>query len=131
VVPTIFARELDEGEKMETKLYVGNLPYQTTENELKDLFGEAGVVSDVIVIKDRNTGRSKGFAFVTMSSQAEVEAAIQMFNDQDFGGRPLKVSIARPKEDRGDRGRGGRGGGGRRGGFDRRDRRDDRRDNRY
>lgn len=116
---------------METKLYVGNLSYNTTENELKDLFGEAGEVTDVILIKDRSTGRSKGFGFVTMSSQAEVEAAIQMFNDQDFGGRPLKVSIARPKEDRGDRGRGGRGGGGRRGGFDRRDRRDDRRDNRY
>jgi len=121
---------------METKLYVGNLPYNTTENELKDLFGEAGVVSDVIVIKDRATGRSKGFAFVTMASQAEMETAIQRFNDYDFGGRPLKVSIARPKEDRGDR-RGGSGGGGggfrgpRRGGSERRDRRDDRRDDRY
>ncbi len=116
---------------METKLYVGNLPYKTTENELKDLFGEAGIVSDVIVIKDRNTGRSKGFAFVTMSSQAEMEAAIQMFNDHDFGGRPLKVSIARPKEDRGDRRGGGGGRGPRRGGPERRNRRDDRRDNRY
>jgi RNA recognition motif-containing protein len=114
---------------METKLYVGNLPYNTSENELKDLFGEAGVVSDVIVIKDRATGRSKGFAFVTMGSQAEMEAAIQMFNDQEFSGRPLKVSVARPKEDRGDRRGGGGGGYGNRG--PRRDRRDNRRDDRY
>lgn len=117
---------------METKLYVGNLSYNTTENELKDLFGQAGVVSEVILIKDRNTGRSKGFAFVTMSSQAEVESAIQMLNDQEFEGRPLKVSIARPKEERGDRRGGGGGGRGpRRGGSDRRDRRDDRRNDRY
>ena len=119
---------------METKLYVGNLPYNTTENELKDLFGEAGVVTDVIVIKDRNTGRSKGFAFVTMSSQAEVEAAIQMFNDQEYSGRPVKVSIARPKEDRGDRRGPGGGAGGRgprRGRPERRDRRDDRREDRF
>ena len=94
---------------METKLYVGNLSYSTTENELKDLFEQAGAVSEVILIKDRNTGRSKGFAFITMSSQVEVETAIQMFNDQDLGGRPLKVSIARPKEDRRDRRGGGRG----------------------
>ena len=114
---------------METKLYVGNLPYNTSENELKDLFGEAGVVSDVIVIKDRATGRSKGFAFITMGSQAEMEAAIQMFNDQEFAGRPLKVSVARPKEDRGDRRGGGGGGYGNRG--PRRDRRDNRRDDRY
>jgi RNA recognition motif-containing protein len=111
---------------METKLYVGNLSYSTTENELKDLFEQAGVVSEVILIKDRDTGRSKGFAFITMSSQVEVETAIQMFNDQDIGGRPLKVSIARPKENRRGGGRGNRGGG-----FDQRDRRDGRRDNRY
>lgn len=117
---------------METKLYVGNLPYSATETELKDLFSQAGEVSEVVLIKDRNSGRSKGFAFVTMSSQSEVETAIQMFNDHDLGGRSLKVSIARPKEEgRGRRGGGGgrdRSGGGRRdsrGGGGRRERRDD------
>jgi len=114
---------------METKLYVGNLAYSTTENELKDLFAQAGNVSEVVLIKDRSTGRSKGFAFVTMSSQAEVEAAIQMFNDHDLDGRPLKVSIARPKEERSDS-RGGGGRDSRRGSYDRPNRRDDRRDKR-
>lgn len=114
---------------METKLYVGNLAYSTTENELKELFAQAGDVSEVVLIKDRSTGRSKGFAFVTLSTQAEVEAAIQMFNDQDLDGRPLKVSIARPKEERPARSGGG-GRDNRRGSFDRRDRRDDRRDKR-
>jgi len=113
---------------METKLYVGNLTYNVTENELKELFGKAGTVTEVIMIKDRDTGRSKGFAFVTMTNQTEVEAAIQMFNDQDFGGRPLKVSIARPREDHSNR----RGGGGRgRGGQSQRGRRDNRRDDRW
>ena len=111
---------------METKLYVGNLPFSTRENDLKELFSQAGEVTDVVVIKDRNSGRSKGFGFVTMSSQAEVETAIQMFNEQDLGGRAIKVSIARPREERRDR----RGGGGRdrRGGQGRRDRREQRRD---
>jgi RNA recognition motif-containing protein len=119
---------------METKLYIGNLPYSATEKELRDLFSQAGEVSEVVLIKDRNSGRSKGFAFVTMSNQSEVEKAIQMFNEQDLGGRALKVSIARPKEEGRDR-RGGGGGGGRdrsgggrrdnRGGGGRRERRDD------
>ncbi len=100
---------------METKLYVGNLPYSATENTLKELFSQAGEVTEVVIIKDRNSGRSKGFAFVTMSKQEEVETAIQMFNDQDMEGRPLKVSIARPREERRDR-RGGGGGRDRRGG---------------
>jgi RNA recognition motif-containing protein len=120
------------GEEMETKLYVGNLAYNANENELKELFGKAGVVSEVIMIKDRDTGRSKGFAFVTMGSQTEVETAIQMFNDQDFGGRPLKVSIARPREERSNRGGSGGGGRGRGGqGQGQSNRRDNRRDDRW
>ncbi|MBN2387913.1 MAG: RNA-binding protein [Anaerolineales bacterium] len=106
---------------MQTKLYVGNLSYETTEDELRDLFSQAGTVSSVALIKDRDSGRSKGFAFVEMSNQSEAEKAIQLFNDQTFGNRPLKVNIARPKEERsfGDRyddrrggnNRGGPGGG--------------------
>jgi RNA recognition motif-containing protein len=101
---------------MERKLYVGNLPYSVTEDKLKEVFSQAGEVADVVVIKDRYSGRSKGFGFVTMSNQAEMEAAMQMFNEHNLEGRSLKVSIARPREDR----RGGRGGRGQ-GGFGRRD----------
>jgi cold-inducible RNA-binding protein len=109
---------------METKLYVGNLSYQTTEDDLRTLFAQAGTVTSVALIKDRATGRSKGFAFVEMSSQSEVENAIRMFNSYDLDDRQLTVNIARPREERsqggyggGGRqrgGRGGRGGGGRR-----------------
>ena len=103
---------------MESKLYVGNLPYSTTEDELRNLFGQAGTVSSVAVIKDRDTGQSKGFAFVEMSSQVEAEKAISMFNGHSMGQRELKVSLARPRDDRGGGGGGGgyggRGGGGRR-----------------
>jgi RNA recognition motif-containing protein len=116
------------GEKMETKLYVGNLPYTTTEDELREMFAQAGSVSEVVLIKDRNTGRSKGFAFITMNTQVEIETAIQMFNDKDFEGRALKVNIARPREERRDHRGGGRGS--RRGGSSRRDKRDYRRDKR-
>jgi cold-inducible RNA-binding protein len=100
---------------MESKLYVGNLPYSTTEDELRNLFGQAGTVSSVAVIKDRDTGQSKGFAFVEMSSQVEAEKAISMFNGHSMGQRELKVSLARPREERGGGGGGGyggRGGGG-------------------
>lgn len=112
---------------MDTKLYVGNLAYQTTEEDLKNLFAQAGSVVSVNVIKDRDTGRSRGFGFVEMSSQAEAEKAVSMFNETMLNNRTLRVNIARPMEDRGgsrDR-RGGGGGGGfgeRRtggGGFDR------------
>ncbi len=95
---------------MESKLYVGNLPYSTTEDELRNLFGQAGTVSSVAVIKDRDTGQSKGFAFVEMSNQAEAEKAISMFNGHSMGQRELRVSMARAREERG----GGYGGGGRR-----------------
>lgn len=106
---------------MELKLYVGNLSYQTTEDDLRTLFAQAGTVASVDVIKDRDTGQSKGFAFVTMSSQSEAENAIRLFNGKSLGNRELKVNMARPKEDRPMGGgyggnRGGGGGGDRRGG---------------
>jgi RNA recognition motif-containing protein len=85
---------------METKLYVGNLSYDTTEDELRTLFSQAGTVSEVALIKDRDSGRSKGFAFVTMSSQDEANKAIQQFNGQSMGSRELTVNIARPREER-------------------------------
>lgn len=85
---------------METKLYVGNLSYDTSEDDLRTLFSGAGTVTSVTLIKDRATGRSKGFAFVEMSAQSELEAAIKMFNGTDFGNREIKVNIARPREER-------------------------------
>jgi cold-inducible RNA-binding protein len=99
---------------METKLYVGNLSYSATEEELRDLFAQAGEVSSVTLIKDRDTGRSRGFAFVEMSSQVEAENAISMFNGYTMDNRQLTVNIARPREERGPGGGGGFGG--RRGG---------------
>jgi RNA recognition motif-containing protein len=85
---------------METKLYVGNLSYETTEEDLRELFGQAGKINSVELIKDRDTGRSKGFAFVTMSTQAEIEKAISMFNGKTLNERALNVNIARPREER-------------------------------
>ncbi len=101
---------------MESKLYVGNLPYSTTEDELRNLFSQAGTVASVALIKDRDTGQSKGFAFVEMSNQVEAEKAISMFNGRSMGQREMKVSIARPREGGGGGGGGGYGGrgGGRR-----------------
>ena len=106
---------------METKIYVGNLSYDTTEEELRTLFSQAGTVASVALIKDRDTGRSKGFAFVEMSNQAEAEKAIQTFNGYTLADRALKVNLARPKEERGFGGGGGygRGGGGAGGGYGR------------
>jgi cold-inducible RNA-binding protein len=101
---------------MESKLYVGNLPYNVTEDDLRGLFAQAGEVKEVALISDRATGRSKGFGFVEMTTQADAEKAIQMLNNHDLGGRPLKVSIARPREDHAGGGpHGSGGGGGRRG----------------
>ena len=97
---------------MESKLYVGNLSYSTTEDDLRTLFAEAGTVASVALIKDRDTGQSKGFAFIEMSNQVEAEKAISMFNGRMVGERELKVSLARPRDDRGG---GGGGFGGRRG----------------
>ncbi|HEY5982783.1 MAG TPA: RNA-binding protein [Anaerolineales bacterium] len=102
---------------MESKLYVGNLSYSTTEDDLRTLFAEAGTVTSVALIKDRDSGQSKGFAFVEMSTQVEAEKAISMFNGRMVGERDIKVSLARPREDRGGGGGGGYGGGyGNRGG---------------
>ncbi len=99
---------------MESKLYVGNLSYSTTEDDLRTLFAQAGQVKSVSVIKDRDTGRSKGFAFVEMTNDDEAQKAISQFNGAAFQERSLKVNVARPREDR-PRGAGGGGGGG--GGF--------------
>ncbi len=96
------------------RLYVGNLPYSTTDEDLKNLFAEAGSVSSASIIMDKMTGRSKGFGFVEMSSDEEAKAAIEMFNGKDMGGRPLTVNEARPMEPRAPRtGGGGYGGGSR------------------
>ena len=99
---------------MATKLYVGNLSFDATENELQDLFAAAGAVQEVILIQDRITGRSKGFGFVTMSNAEEAKKAISQINGKNIGGRALTVNEARPKEDRPPGGGGGGGGGGRR-----------------
>ena len=81
-------------------IYVGNLAFRTTEDELRQLFGEYGEVSSVKIISDRETGRSRGFGFVEMPNQAEAEAAINAINDTDVGGRNLRVNEARPRTDR-------------------------------
>jgi len=96
---------------VEVKLYVGNMSYDMTEDQLKTVFAEAGSVVTVELIKDRNTGRSKGFAFVTMGSQADAENAIKLINGKEVGGRPLLVNTARPREERSFGGGGGGGGG--------------------
>ncbi len=85
---------------MEIKLYVGNLSYETNENDLRSLFAQSGTVNEVILIKDRDTGSSKGFGFVTMNSQEEANKAIAQFNGQSLGSRDLKVNLARPREER-------------------------------
>ena len=85
---------------METKLYVGNLSYETTEADLHTLFAQAGTVESVDLIMDRASGRSKGFAFVVMGNQSEMEKAIQMFNSYNLSQRELTVNIARPREER-------------------------------
>jgi RNA recognition motif-containing protein len=107
---------------MSIKLYVGNLSFQTSSDDLRDLFAQAGTVESANVVEDRDTGRSRGFGFVEMASKEEGEAAITQFNGKEFNGRNLTVNEARPREDRGGRGggggggRGGYGGGGNRGG---------------
>ena len=102
---------------MEAKLYVGNLSYQTTEEDLQALFAQAGAVRSAMVIRDRDSGRSKGFGFVEMESNSDAQNAINMFHGKDYQNRALTVNIARPKEERSGGGGGGFGGGGdRRGG---------------
>jgi RNA recognition motif-containing protein len=104
---------------MSNKLYVGNLSFDTTEIDLQDAFAQAGTVTEVALMQDKFTGRSRGFAFVTMSSGDEAQKAISLFHGKNLQGRPLTVNEARPREDRP-----AGGGGGRRsfGGGDREDR---------
>ena len=104
----------EKGKKiMSMKLYVGNLAFQTSSEELQTLFSQAGTVESVSLIEDRETGRSRGFGFVEMSTKEEGAAAIQQFNGTDLGGRTLNVNEAKPREDRGGGGGGGRNGGSR------------------
>ncbi len=105
---------------MSTKLYVGNLSFSITSDDLQDYFGQAGTVESAKVIEDRDTGRSRGFGFVEMASSEEAMAAIEQFNGQDFEGRNLVVNEARPREEGGGGGRGNYGGGGGGRGGDRR-----------
>ncbi len=107
---------------MNTKLFVGNLSFNTTENDLQDAFAAHGVVTEANLMTDRATGRPRGFAFVTMGTPEEAKTAAEKINGTDFGGRQLTVNEARPKEERpaggfGGGGRGFGGGGGGRGGF--------------
>jgi RNA recognition motif-containing protein len=93
---------------MATKLYVGNLSFRTTQEDLRELFAQAGTVESASIIEDRETGRSRGFGFVEMASQEEAQAAIEQFNGKEINGRNLTVNEARPRTEGG----GGRGGGG-------------------
>jgi RNA recognition motif-containing protein len=106
---------------MTMKLYVGNLAFQTSSEDLEQLFSQAGTVESASVVEDRETGRSRGFGFVEMASNEDGQKAIEQFNGKEVNGRNLNVNEARPREDRGGRGgggggRGGFGGGGRGGG---------------
>jgi RNA recognition motif-containing protein len=92
------------------KLYVGNLAFATSSQELQELFAQAGTVTSASVIEDRDTGRSRGFGFVEMSSKEEGEAAIAQLNGKEMNGRALNVNEAKPRENRGGGGGGGRGG---------------------
>ncbi|HZE72885.1 MAG TPA: RNA-binding protein [Pyrinomonadaceae bacterium] len=92
---------------MTMKLYVGNLAFETSSNDLQTLFAQAGTVESVSVIEDRETGRSRGFGFVEMQTKEEGAAAIQQFNGKDLGGRALNVNEAKPREERGGGGRNG------------------------
>ena len=99
---------------MSRKLYVGNLPYETSETELQELFGQFGSVDSVRVMRDMATGRARGFAFVEMANNDEGQRAIAALNGRELGGRALTINEARPKEARGGGGYGSNGGGGQR-----------------
>ncbi|MCA1616533.1 MAG: RNA-binding protein [Acidobacteria bacterium] len=98
---------------MSMKLYVGNLSFQTSSEDLQQLFSQAGTVESASVVEDRDTGRSRGFGFVEMSTKEEGEAVIAQFNGKEVNGRSLTVNEAKPREDRGGGGNRGGGGGGR------------------
>jgi len=97
---------------MSKRIYVGGLPYRATEQDLEDLFAQAGAVKEAVVVVDRYTGQAKGFGFIEMESDDEADAAISMFNNYEMGGRRLTVNEAKPREERSGGGGGGRGGGG-------------------
>jgi RNA recognition motif-containing protein len=108
------ARGLGEfGSRMATNIYVGNLPWSTTTDDLYAMFQQYGAVTRAQVVTDRETGRSRGFGFVEMANEAEANAAIAALNNQQMNGRPLTVNIAKPRESGGGGGGGGYGGGGR------------------
>ncbi|HEV2452882.1 MAG TPA: RNA-binding protein [Verrucomicrobiae bacterium] len=104
---------------MNNKLFVGNLSFQTTENELNDAFAAHGTVTEANLMIDRTTNRSRGFGFVTMSTDEEAQKAIAALNGKDLGGRSITVNVARPREERPAGGRREQGGGGYRGNRDR------------
>jgi len=109
-----------------TRLFVGNLSYQTMENDLQDYFSQVGAVNSVNLMMDKMTGKSRGFAFVEFANPDEANKAIEQFHNKEFQGRALTVNIARPREERPQQQRwsgGGGGGGGRDGGYERRERR--------
>jgi cold-inducible RNA-binding protein len=110
-----YLEETDTYNTMAKKLYVGGLPYSTTEDQLKDAFSQAGSVESASIIMDKMSGRSKGFGFVEMSADTEAQSAIDMWNGKDFGGRTLTVNEARPMEERPKTGGGYRSGGNDRG----------------
>jgi RNA recognition motif-containing protein len=101
---------------MGTKLYVGNLSFRTTSEDLQEYFGQAGTVQSAQIVTDRDTGFSRGFGFIEMSSDEEATSAVSMFNGQELDGRSLVVNEARPREEGGGGGSRGGGGGGSRGG---------------
>jgi cold-inducible RNA-binding protein len=101
---------------MGNKIFVGGLNWDATDDDLRETFGECGSITDAVIVNDRDTGRSRGFGFVTYSSDEEAKAAVEKFDGQDFMGRKLTVNEARQREERGDGGGGGGGGGGRGGG---------------
>src|ERR1700749_4755409 len=108
-----------------TRLFVGNLSYQTMENDLQDYFAQAGAVNSVNLMMDKMTGKSRGFAFIEFANPDEANKAIEQFHNKEFQGRALTVNIARPREERPQQQRwsSGGGGGGRDGGYERRERR--------
>ena len=106
----------------QARLFVGNLSFQTAENDIQDHFAQAGPVTAVNLMLDKMTGRSRGFAFVEFATSEDAQKAIDQFHDKDFQGRKITVNIARPREDRPPRSDRGGGGGGYGGGGDRRDR---------
>ena len=102
---------------MSTKLFVGNLDFKVTENDLQDAFAAHGTVVETNLVTDRATGRPRGFAFITMSTPEEAQKAIDALNGRELSGRAINVNLARPREERGGGGWGGQRGGGGRGGY--------------